>query len=135
VKSGGIHSIRYDSYKVAKLGLIYLVVLFVSVFLLGNDISLNIKNIDTFSVDTRVGLMILGSHLTTGVNIAIAIISVIVTAIISLLEFNKLLKANLTGDLFFRLVLILQIIFTLALVFKCLTNLPSFGIGGVYNGV
>ena len=135
MKSGGIHSIRYDCYKVAKLGLIYLGILFISVFVLGNDISLNVRNIDNFSVDTRVGLMILGSHLTTGVNIVIAIISVIATAIISLLEFNKLIKANLTGDLLFRLVIILQIIFTLALVFKCLTNLPSFGIGGVYNGV
>lgn len=135
MSSLGLHNIRCDSYKVSKLGLIYLVILFVSVFLLGNDISLNIKNISDFSVDTRIGLMILGSHLTTGVNIAIAVISVIITAIVSLLEFNKLIKANLTGDLFFRLMIVLQIIFTLALVFKCLTNLPSYGIGGVYNGV
>ena len=109
--------------KIKIIGTAYLIIMFIGVFILGNDISLN--KIGIFSVDASIGLFILGMHLTTIVNLVLAIMIILLTAYISLKE----CKYNL------GLFVILNIFVTILLVFKCLSNLPSFGIGGVFNGV
>lgn len=110
--------------KIKIIGTAYLIIMFIGVFILGNDISLN--KIGSFSVDASIGLFILGMHLTTIVNLVLAIMIILLTAYISLKE----CKYNL--GLF---VIALNIFLSLVIIIKCLTNLPSFGIGGIYNGV
>lgn len=109
--------------KIKIIGLTYLIIMFIGVLILGNDISLN--KIGSFSVDTSIGLFILGMHLTTVVNLVLAIMVILSTAYISFKEY----KYNLS------LFVISNIFITILLVFKCLSNLPSFGIGGIFNGV
>lgn len=109
--------------KIKIIGLAYLIIMFIGVLILGNDISLN--KIGSFSVDTSIGLFILGMHLTTVINLVLAIMAIISTAYISFKEY----KYNLS------LFVISNIFITILLVFKCLSNLPSFGIGGIFNGV
>ena len=109
--------------KIKIIGTAYLIIIFIGVFVLGNDISLN--KIGSFSVDASIGLFILGMHLTTIVNLVLAIMIILLTAYISLKEY----KYNLS------LFVISNIFFTTLLVLKCLSNLPSFGIGGIFISV
>lgn len=109
--------------KIKIIGTAYLIIMFIGVFILGNDISLN--KIGSFSVDASIGLFILGMHLTTIVNLVLAIMLILSTAYISLKEYKYNLSLLATSNIFV----------TVLLVFKCLSNLPSFGIGGIFNGV
>ena len=110
--------------KIKIIGTAYLVIMFIGVFILGNDISLN--KIGSFSVDASIGLFILGMHLTTIVNLVLAIMIIVITIYMSYIECRDNLSI---------IIIALNIFLSLAMIFKCLTNLPSFGIGGIYNGL
>lgn len=117
-----------------KLGVIYAIVLFIGMFLFGNDIVISLGILGDFSVDTQIGLQMIGFRLTTIVNLILPVILSIITSVLGVLECIELVKSKLLGELAFRLLIILQVLMTIAIDIKCLTNLPYYGIGGLYNG-
>lgn len=110
--------------KIKIISVAYLIIMFIGVFILGNDISLN--KIGSFSVDASIGLFILGMHLTTIINLVVAIMVIVITIYMSYIECRDNLSITIIA---------LSIFLSLVVIFKCLTNLPSFGIGGIFNGV
>ena len=77
----------------------------------------------------------IGFRLTTIVNLALPVILSIITSVLGVLECRELIKSKVLGGLAFRLLIILQVLMTIAIDIKCLTNLPSYGIGGLYKGL
>lgn len=118
-----------------KFGIVYAIVLFIGMFLFGNDIVISLGILGDFSVDTQIGLQMIGFRLTTIVNLALPVILSIITSVLGVLECRELIKSKVLGGLAFRLLIVLQVLMTVAIDIKCLTNLPSYGIGGLYKGL
>lgn len=118
-----------------RIGIIYAVILFIGMFLFGNDIVISLGILGDFSVDTQIGLQMIGFRLTTIVNLALPVILSIITSVLGILECRELIKSKVLGELAFRLLIVLQVLMTVAIDIKCLTNLPSYGIGGLYKGL
>ena len=118
-----------------RIGIIYAIVLFIGMFLFGNDIVISLGILGDFSVDTQIGLQMIGFRLTTIVNLALPVILSIITSVLGVLECRELIKSKVLGELAFRLLIVLQVLMTVAIDIKCLTNLPYYGIGGLYKGL